>query len=201
MKFGFGKSRAMKIRTFGDPALSVKAKKVEAVDNEILQLAEAMIESMRASDGLGLAAPQVGISLRMATLEVPAPKDLSVPLSPGERELLPKMPLVLINPEIVSSSPVIESREEGCLSVPEIYAEVSRPVSVTVRAQILGGPVFTLDCGGLLGRAMQHELDHLDGIVFVQRLSDQEYAKIKPKLEKLLKSTGRKTVVKRIAGS
>jgi len=201
MKFGFSKSRTLKIRTLGDPSLSVKAKRVEKVDHETLQLAEAMVETMRASDGLGLAATQVGVPFRIVVLEVPSPKDMSVPLSPGERELLPKMPLVLLNPEIVSRSPVVESREEGCLSVPDIYAQVERPMSVAVSAQILGGPTFVLDCGGLLGRAFQHEIDHLDGVVFVQRVSEEEFAKIKPKIERLLKSTGRKTfTVKKVAG-
>lgn len=201
MKIDFGKSGKLKVKTYGDPVLKSKAKKVEGVSPDVLKLAEAMIESMRKNDGIGLAATQIGISLRMVVLEVPAPKDMVAPLSPGERELLQKMPLVVVNPEIVSFSSVRELREEGCLSVPGIYAEVERPVSVHVKATILGGAEFSLDCGGLLGRAFQHEIDHLEGIVFVDRLSDPEYAKIKTKLDKLVKSTGRKSVLRRIIGA
>ena len=90
---------------------------------------------------------------------------------------------------------------EGCLSVPDIYAEVERPISVQLKARILGGVEVNLDCGGLLGRALQHEIDHLDGIVFVDRLSDAEYEKIKSKLERLVKASGRKSVLRRILGA
>lgn len=201
MKIDFGKGGKLKVRTYGDPCLAAKAKKVDKVDGDVVKLGEMMIEAMRKYDGVGLAANQVGISLRMIVLEIPAPKDAAFPLSPGEMELLQKMPLVILNPEITSFSQVLETREEGCLSVPKIYAEVERPASAHVKGQVLGGAGFSLDCGGLLGRAFQHEIDHLDGIVFVDRLSDSEYAKIKPELDKLIKSTGRKSVLRRIIGA
>ena len=201
MKIDLPKNGKLKIRTYGDPSLTQKAKKVESVDHDLIRLAEAMIESMRKSDGIGLASTQVGIPVRMIALEIPVPKDAVMPLSPGERELLPKMPLILLNPEVISFSKVIESREEGCLSVPDIYAEVERPISVQLKARILGGVEVNLDCGGLLGRALQHEIDHLDGIVFVDRLSDAEYEKIKSKLERLVKASGRKSVLRRILGA
>ena len=201
MKIDFGKNGKLKIRTYGDPSLATKAKKVEKADPDVVRFAETMIEAMRKSDGIGLAANQVGVPLRLIVLEIPAPKDQTFPLSPGERELLHKMPLVLLNPEITSFSKVTELREEGCLSVPEIYAEVDRPISVNIKARIMGGPEIAFDCGGLLGRALQHEIDHLDGIVFVDRLSDSEYEKIKPKLDKLVKTTGRKSVLRKIFGA
>ncbi len=195
------KKHSMKIRIYGDPVLAQKAKPIEKVTSETLDLGDHMIEAMRKGDGVGLAGNQIGLPLRIFALEVPMPKDQAFPLSPGERELLPKMPLVLINPEIVSYGKVVETREEGCLSVPGIYAAVERPMSVVLKAQILGGATVTLDCGGLLGRAIQHEVDHLDGVVFVDRLSEEEYKKIKSKLDKLVKSAGRKSVIRRIVGA
>ena len=155
-----------------------------------------MIETMYKNDGIGLAAPQVGVPLRMFALHVYMQEDENgnpvCGSSPGELELLPKMPLVFVNPEIVSRSEVIEEREEGCLSVPGLYAPVARPASVVLKAQILGGKEICLECGGLLGRAIQHEYDHLDGIVFVQRLKDEDLSSIKSGIDKIVKKSGKR---------
>ena len=123
-------------------------------------------------------------------LDVPRPKDPNAPLSPGERELLPLMPMVLINPVIESFSPVTDFYEEGCLSVPRIYAPVERPVSVVLKARIMDGPEVHVDCGGFLARAIQHELDHLDGTVYVQRVQSPAYEEILPQLQKIIKKYG-----------
>ncbi len=202
----FGKKKTMTVRTLGDTVLHAKAKPVVKVDDEIRRFADVMIETMYAKDGIGLAATQVGVPLRMVSLHVDAPEDRDgkplLPLSPGEMELCPKMPVVLLNPEIVSFSSVQEEREEGCLSVPKIYAPVLRPISVVLKAQLLDGPQVLLDCGGLLGRAVQHELDHLDGIVFVQRVASPYFEEILPALEKLIKKSGNKNYsLKRISGT
>ena len=192
----FGKKKTMPVRTLGDPVLHIKAKAVEKIDDEIRRFGEVMIETMYAKDGVGLAATQVGVNLRMVALHVDPPRDQAgnviMPLSPGEMELCGKMPIVLINPEIVSFSPATEVREEGCLSVPKLYAPVERPVSVVLKAQLLGGPAVLLDCGGLLARAIQHELDHLDGIVYVQRVKSPDFEAILPALEKIIKKSGSK---------
>ncbi len=188
--------KTLPVRLLGDSVLAGKSKPVGAVTEEILELGEKMVQTMYKHDGVGLAAPQVGVPLRMFALHVYAPEDENGnPLpttSPGERELLPKMPLVFLNPEIVSRSEVKETREEGCLSVPGLGAPVERPVSVVFRAQILGGGEICLECAGLLARAIQHEYDHLDGIVFVQRLSDEAFSGIKPGIDKIVRKSGKK---------
>ncbi len=184
----------MRVRTYGDPALARKALPVRAMDKAVLRLAGSLVEMMHEHDGIGLAATQLGKELRMVALNVPQPRrqdgSLAHPLSPGEIELLPLMPLVLVNPEIVSFSPFEGVREEGCLSVPKIYAPVSRPVSVILRARVCEGAEIMLECAGLLGRAVQHEIDHLDGILFVQRVVPDELEKISKELEKLAKGKG-----------
>ena len=188
--------KTLPVRLLGDSVLAGKSKPVGAVTEEILELGEKMVQTMYKHDGVGLAAPQVGVPLRMFALHVYAPEDENGnPLpatSPGERELLPKMPLVFLNPEIVSRSEVKETREEGCLSVPGLWAPVERPVSVVFRAQILGGGEICLECAGLLARAIQHEYDHLDGIVFVHRLSDEAFSGIKPGIDKIVRKSGKK---------
>lgn len=186
--------KIMKIRIYGDSVLTKKAKPVEAVDEEILQLGRRMIDTMFAFDGLGLAAPQVGVSLRMFAIGVPLPKSENgrpLFLSPGEVQLIPRMPLVLINPEITDFSATTEIREEGCLSFPDMYASVKRPALIIIKAQILGAEEITVECGGLLARAIQHEFDHLDGILFIDRLTNEARRKMESQLAYLIKQ-GRK---------
>ena len=178
------------IRTYGDPVLEKKCREVKEITPRIRELIQDMLETMYDQEGVGLAAPQVGIPLRLVTLDVPAPKEPGQPLSPGERELLPMMPLIMINPRIVSFSSVTEIGEEGCLSVPKLYAPVERPVSVVLHTRLLDGPEIQIDCGGFLARALQHELDHLDGVVYVQRVKDPDYQEILPQLQKIYKKYG-----------
>ena len=186
----FGKKKALSMKYLGEMCLHQKAREIEQVTDEIRSLGKAMLELMYKQEGVGLAAPQVGIPLRLVTLDVPQPQDPGQPLSPGERELLPMMPLILINPRIVSFSSVTEIGEEGCLSVPKLYAPVERPVSVVLKTTLLDGRQIRVDCGGFLARALQHELDHLDGVVYVQRVKDPDYAEILPQLQKIYKKYG-----------
>ena len=188
--FKFGKKKTLAMKYLGEACLHQKAARVDEITEDIRNLSTAMLELMYRHDGVGLAAPQVGISLRLVTLDVPEPKDTGMPLSPGERELLPLMPLVLVNPEIESFSTVTEIGEEGCLSVPKLYAPVERPVSVVLKTSLLDGRQIRIDCGGFLARALQHELDHLDGVVYVQRIKDPDFAGILPELQKIYKKYG-----------
>ncbi|MBR4662566.1 MAG: peptide deformylase [Lentisphaeria bacterium] len=190
--FKFGKKKSLTMKYLGEACLHQKAARIEEITDDIRSLGEAMLELMYKHEGVGLAAPQVGISLRLVTLDVPEPKEPGMPLSPGERELLPQMPLVLVNPEIESFSAVTEVGEEGCLSVPKLYAPVERPVSVVLKTTLLDGRQIRVDCGGFLARALQHELDHLDGVVYVQRVKDPDYAEILPQLQKIYKKYGPK---------
>jgi len=142
----------LKIRTLPDPVLRQKAKKVTKIDGSVQKLIDDMIDAMHTNAGVGLAAPQVGVSLRVAVIEVP-----------GE-ELI-----TLINPEIVKrqGEKVVQ---EACLSVPGYQGEINRAVTVKVKAQDRQGKEFRLKGEGLLAQALEHEIDHLNGIVYVDHI-------------------------------
>ncbi len=147
------------IVTSEQPVLRQKAKKVKRVDASTQKLIEDMLESMRAANGLGLAAPQVGVSLRVLVIEMP--KDKEDPHS-GEQ-------VILINPEIVKSTGE-QFGEEGCLSIPGYVGMVRRAMKVSVKGLNRRGKEVRVNGEGLLARALQHEIDHLDGILFTDRL-------------------------------
>ena len=178
-----GKKRYV-VHTMGDPVLRETALPVREVTPEIRELAETMIGAMRAFDGIGLAAPQAGRSLRLVVFDVPT-ESMGENPTPGELALLPRMPLAVVNPEIVSSSAARCVRDEGCLSLPDVYAPVERPSSVVFRAETLDGEAIDFECGGLLGRCIQHELDHLEGKLFVDRVDPEALREIARDLKKL----------------
>ena len=139
-------------------ALRAKARKVGPADADaVAALVPRMFDAMYKAPGIGLAAPQVGVGLRLVVI------DLMPDNTPD--------PLVLINPQIVAASDALVTREEGCLSVPNQYADVSRPAQVTVRYHDLAGAQRQVEGEGLLAACLQHELDHLDGVLFVDHLS------------------------------
>ncbi len=139
-------------------SLRTKARKVVAADSErVRALLPRMFETMYKAPGIGLAAPQVGIDLRIAVV------DLMTDDTPS--------PLALVNPQVVAVSDEWATREEGCLSVPNQYADVSRPARVTVRYDDADGVPHQVEADGLLAACLQHELDHLDGVLFVDHLS------------------------------
>ncbi|HOK04755.1 MAG TPA: peptide deformylase [Victivallales bacterium] len=183
----------LQIRLIGDKILSQKAKEIQTVDESIQELSQNLIDAMLKYDGLGLAATQVGIPLRIIALAIPKPdKNKGEEISPGEAFLFPMMPITIINPKIISFSNETNTMEEGCLSVPGIFAEVKRPSKILIEGIINLREKITIDCGGLLARALQHEIDHLDGILFIQRLDKKQLSKIKKKLE-ILKKEAEKT--------
>lgn len=157
------------ILRYPDPRLHRVAKPVAAVDDRIRRLVRDMAETMYAAPGIGLAATQVDVHERVIVIDVSDARD----------ELR-----VFINPEIVQASAEAKVFEEGCLSVPGIYEEVERPDSVTVRALDEHGREFTLEADGLLAVCVQHEIDHLDGRVFVQYLSRLKQSRIRTRLQK-----------------
>jgi peptide deformylase len=159
---------------YPDPVLAEKAKPVTVFDAKLQKLVDDMFESMYAAEGIGLAAPQIGISKRIYVV------DLSVGKNPEEK-------LVLINPEVVSHEGK-QIEEEGCLSLPEIRDKVSRALKVTMRAQDVDGTWFEIDGEELLARAFLHELDHLDGVLFIDRLSRLKRELILRKIHKLRKN-------------
>jgi peptide deformylase len=158
------------ILLIGHPTLVKKAEPVERVDKDIARLAEDMVETVHAAPGLGLAAPQVGVSKRLIVV------DLSV----GERK---DDLIVLVNPEIVRKEGEVTC-EEGCLSVPDIREKVARPYRVTVCGLDLEGQAVEVDAEDLLARVLCHEIDHLDGILFVEKLSPLKRKLIRKKLKK-----------------
>jgi peptide deformylase len=140
------------------PVLKARARKVGAADGDAVRaLVPKMFATMYRAPGIGLAAPQVGVGLRVAVVD----------LMPDEKPA----PLVLVNPEVVAASTEMATREEGCLSLPKQYAEVTRPARVKVRYLDLEGARQEIEAEGLLSACLQHEIDHLDGVLFVDHLS------------------------------
>ena len=182
----------LSILQYGDPILRAKGKHIEKIDNRIRELAQNMIETMHAANGVGLAAPQVGESLQLTVLDVSQVEDRPSTMKLNGENTDPQsaMPLVLINPEINLGSET-EMGTEGCLSFPEITGEIDRAKSITVRAQNLDGESIELETTGFLARAIQHEVDHLNGILFIDRMSSAVKTSLSSKLKRLQKETQR----------
>ena len=180
------------ILQYGDPILRAKGKRIEEIDDRIRELAANMIETMHAAHGVGLAAQQIGEALKLTVLDISAVEDRPSTLKLDGREIDPKaaMPLVLINPEIELRDET-EVGIEGCLSFPEITGDIERAQSVTVRAQTLEGAVIQIEASGFLARAIQHEGDHLNGILFIDRMRSAAKAALSSRLRRLQKETKR----------
>ncbi len=174
-------AKRMRIVKHGNPCLRRTSEPVIEVTPRIRELAERMVASMLAEEiaGVGLAAPQVGVNLRLIAVATHDPTEPPSPdASPGELLLNARMPLVLVNPEVSLVGSERGRASEGCLSVPEVSGEVERPLRVLLRASTLDGDRLTVECGGLLARCLQHEIDHLDGILFVDRLDAEARAAV-----------------------
>ena len=180
------------ILQYGDPILRVKGERIEKIDHRIRELATNMIETMREAHGVGLAAQQVGQPVQLTVLDVSAVEDRPSTLKLSGEEIDPKsaMPIVLINPEIELRGKT-EVGVEGCLSFPEITGDIERAQSVLVRAQSLEGELVQIEASGLLARAIQHEHDHLHGILFIDRMSSAAKAALSSRLKRLQKETKR----------
>jgi len=154
------------IRVLGDPVLRKPTRRVTEVTDELRQLVADMFETMYAAEGIGLAAPQVGRTERIAVVDVEGQK------------------FTLINPEVIERTAAIEKAEEGCLSIPDIYGDVERPFTVTIRATNENGEEYEATASELLGRCFQHEIDHLDGKLFIDYLSPLKRKSAMAKWEK-----------------
>jgi peptide deformylase len=162
-----------------DPRLKAKTRLVKVDDRATLQtIVPRMLATMYAAPGIGLAAPQIGLDLRLAVID----------LQPDDKPA----PIILINPRIEKTSEEQSIREEGCLSIPGQYADVTRPAAVTVSYEDMDGNRQTIDADGLLATCLQHEIDHLDGVLFVDHLSALKRNMILRKMikEKRLKKNG-----------
>ena len=180
------------ILQYGDPILRAKGKRIDEIDDRIRELAANMIETMHAAHGVGLAAQQIGEALQLTVLDVSPVEDRPSTLKLDGKDADPKsaMPLVLINPEIELRGET-EVGLEGCLSFPEITGDIERAQSVIVRAQNLEGDTIEFEAGRFLARAIQHEHDHLDGILFIDRMRSAAKAALSSRLKRLQKETKR----------
>jgi peptide deformylase len=150
----------LEIHYLGDRVLRQPAKRIAKIDENIRKLVKEMLQTMYSSDGIGLAAPQVGINKQLIVIDC----EPNNPTNP---------PLVLINPKIISYSSQLCNAEEGCLSVPGVYMEVTRPEGIEVTFKDENGRPQKLSASGLLARAIQHEMDHLNGVMFVDRVENK----------------------------
>jgi peptide deformylase len=181
------------ILQYGDPILRAKGKPIEIIDDHIRELAANMIETMHAAHGVGLAAQQIGEALQLTVLDISAVEDdRPSTLKLDGKDIDPKtaMPLVLINPEIELGGET-EVGVEGCLSFPEITGDIERTQAVAVRAQSVEGETIQIEAGGFLARAIQHEHDHLNGILFIDRMRSAAKAALSSRLKRLQKETKR----------
>ena len=178
------------ILQYGDPILRAKGKRIEKIDERIRELTQNMIETMHAANGVGLAAQQVGEALQLTVLDVSQVEDRPSTMKLNAEDVDPKaaMPLVLINPEIKLAGET-ELATEACLSFPEITGGIERSKSVIARARTLDGSEIEIEASGLLGRAIQHEVDHLNGILFIDRMNSAAKAALSSRLKRMQKET------------
>ena len=175
---------------YGAPVLRQKGARIEGVTPGIKQLAADMLETMYLYKGIGLAAQQVGQPVQLTVIDVREVTDRpsSLELAGQSADVNAFMPLVLMNPEVKPVGPPATG-PEGCLSFPEIYADITRPDVVDVKALNLEGKPIEFRCGGLLARVVQHELDHLHGILFIDRMDKKTKEELRPELERLMAET------------
>lgn len=177
---------------YGHPALRQKGARVETITPEIAQLIADMMETMRDAHGIGLASQQIGQAIQLTVIDVTGVEDRPSTMEVEGKPVPPesRMPMVLINPVV---EPIDEpiAGPEGCLSFPEIYFDVARPGRVSVKAMNEKGEAVSFTCGGLLARAVQHETDHLNGVLFIDYLSKSAKAKLKSELDHLAYVTRR----------
>src|ERR1043166_431841 len=180
----------LEVIKYGHPTLRQKGERIASITPEIQALIKNMLETMYAARGVGLAAQQINRALQLTVLDVSAvtdrPSSLEIGGAPADVDS--SMPLILINPE---TKPFGEpaTGPEGCLSFPEIFADITRPESVEVTALNLRGEKIHFRCGGLLARAVQHEVDHLNGILFIDRMNKEDKDELRPQFEQLQKET------------
>jgi peptide deformylase len=172
---------------YGHPVLRERCKPVAEVDDKLRQLVADMLETMYDANGVGLAAPQVGVALRLAVVDVAHDPECITFLKVGGQDapLESIMPLVFINPELEFTGPK-ERDLEGCLSIQDVRAEVNRPGAIKAKLPQLDGTVLEIETDGLLARAIQHETDHLNGVLFIDRVSPAAKIGLRRKLRRLM---------------
>ena len=174
----FAQAMIRPILQLPDPVLRKVSKPVGKIDDEIKALIRDMFETMYDAPGVGLAAIQIGVAKRVVTIDA----------TRGDEE---KNPMVFINPEVIAASDEKDMKEEGCLSIAEFYEEVERPSEVTVRYMDEKGKTHEIEADGLLARALQHEIDHLNGVLFIDHISKLKRDRVTKKFTKAAKTNKR----------
>lgn len=183
-----------KIVTFGDPVLRARCAPVGEITAEIRALVADMLETMVDAEGVGLAAPQVGIPVQLAVIDVSHDPECVTYLriNGEEASIASCMPLVFVNPRLAFGVAKVADTE-GCLSFPEVRAEVTRPEEVTATVESLEGETLVIETDGLLSRAIQHETDHLNGVLFIDRMSSAAKTSLRGRLKRLQQQHGRRS--------
>lgn len=178
------------IVNYGDPVLRARGARIESFDSELHELVENMLETMDEAHGVGLAAQQIGKAIQLTVIDVTEVTDRpsTLELNGKAVDIEEYMPLILINPELKPFGARV-SGLEGCLSFPEVYDEISRSESVTVKAQDEDGDPIEFTCGGLLARVVQHETDHLRGILFIDHMDSETKAAHQEEIDRIQEAT------------
>lgn len=180
----------LEVIKYGHPVLRERGARIKQINAEIQQLIADMFETMYAAKGIGLAAQQIGKALQLTVIDVRGvtdrPSTLELNAQPADVEAF--MPLVLINPKITPLGERVTG-PEGCLSFPEIYADISRSERVDVKALDAKGEPIAFRAGGLLARAVQHEVDHLDGVLFIDRMTAADKTELRAEIDDLHTAT------------
>lgn len=175
---------ALRLVEYPARVLRQKARPIPAVNDEVRAVAARMIEIMRAEEGIGLAAPQVGLDWRMFIADVPADPERQRSAAADPAEATDGV-VVYINPVLSGAEGGLDKMEEGCLSLPDLRGDVLRPLGITINATDLQGREFTQRATGLLARCWQHEMDHLDGVLIIDRFTQQSRLKLRRQLREL----------------
>lgn len=168
---------------YGNPVLRKKGARVEAITDELRELVRDMFETMHAHNGIGLAAPQISLSLTLFVTQVPH----KVNDDPNDNRWEEGVPKVFINPKILAFSEEHWTADEGCISIPGLYGNVTRPLKIKVTATNLDGETFEEELFGLDARCFMHENDHINGVLYIDRLESKERKKMEPKLNEIKK--------------
>jgi len=182
----------VEITQYGNPILRAKGARIETITDEIRTLADAMVETMNEANGVGLAAQQVGKALQLAVVDVAGGEDRpsTLKVDGEEVDLEEWCPIIFLNPELDLSGEK-ETGPEGCLSFPGITADITRYAVARGRAQLIDGREISFEATGLLARAFQHEVDHLNGILFIDRMNSAAKATLASKLRRMQKNARR----------
>ena len=189
-RWALSRPMLLQIVHYDDPILRKKGEKIRAFDAPLAQLAADMVETMHAAGGIGLAAQQIGRALQLCVVDLREVKsEFDWQLDGARPPLELFMPLAVANPEITPAAAPEEAAEEGCLSFPGIRGDVCRPGAITVKFQDERGTPHILACDGLLARCLQHEADHLNGVLFIDRMDKKTRARLDPAVRELKKQT------------